>query len=160
MRHRNGFTILELMVTISILAIATTMAAPSFTSLIKETRTRAQVRDMVAALELARSNAVMRRHTVTLCSSTNGTSCAGSSTSWASGWIVLDTVDNALLQAFPALTGGTTVTTSVTGLTFDAYGEIPTSTQLTLRPSGCTGSSARLVDVVSTGLVNVQTAAC
>lgn len=160
MHHRNGFTMLELLVTMSILAISVTIAAPSFTNLIKETRTRAQVRDMVAALEIARSNAVMRRHTVTVCSSTNGAACAGSSTSWASGWIVLDTVDNALLQAFPALTGGTTVTTAVTGVTFDAYGEIATSTQLTLRPNGCTGTDARLIDVVSTGLVNVQTAAC
>lgn len=160
MRQHTGFTILELLIAMAILAIATTMAAPSFQAVIKETRARAQARSVVEAMELARSNAVTRRRPITFCASTNSSTCAASTSAWGSGWVVRDTVDNSILQVGSALEGGSTLTSAAHTITFDAFGEIGASTQLTLRPSGCAGTDARLIDVVTTGLVNVQKTAC
>lgn len=160
MRQYQGFTLLELLIAMAILAITASMAAPSFQTLIKETRARAQARAVVEAIELARSTAVTRRRPITFCASTDASTCAASVSAWVHGWVVRDTVDNSILQVGAALTGGSTLTSAAHTVTFDGFGEISASTQLTLRPTGCTGTDARLIDVVSTGLVNVQKTAC
>lgn len=151
---------MELMIAVGILAIAASLAAPSFTSLIKETRVRAQARSLVESIELARSTAATRRGPVVVCASADGAVCANDAAAWVSGWIVVDSVDNTIVHAVPALAGGSTINAPVDAITFDAYGEIAASTQLALTPDDCTGSATRLIDVVSTGLVNVWKVAC
>lgn len=160
MRVEHGFTLMELMIAVAVLAIAAAMAAPSFTSLIKETHTRAQARALVESLELARSAAVTKRNPVSVCASTNGVGCADDAAAWSSGWVVRNTVDGAILHVGTALSGGSTLASAADTLTFNSFGELPASVTLTLTPSGCHGTDARLIDVVTTGLVNVQKAAC
>src|ERR1700676_2313998 len=53
-----GLTVNELLVTIAVLMVLATIAAPSYSSLILNNRNSAQVNDMVAAVNLARSEAV------------------------------------------------------------------------------------------------------
>lgn len=72
-----GFTLLELLVTVAILAILATLATPSFTSLINSNRLTAQANEVVASLQLARTEAIKQNRRTIICRSTNGTSCAG-----------------------------------------------------------------------------------
>ncbi|QOW25749.1 GspH/FimT family pseudopilin [Lysobacter sp. H23M47] len=76
-RFESGFSLIELIVTIVVLAILVTLATPSFTSLLNSSRLTAQANELVASLQLARSEAVRRNTPVTLCRSTNGSTCAG-----------------------------------------------------------------------------------
>ena len=82
-----GFTLLELMVTVSIVAILGALAAPSFQTMIQANRTRTVANELMATLNLARSEAARRGQPVSVCRSSNGSSCASSGTGWDNGWI-------------------------------------------------------------------------
>lgn len=80
-RQARGFTLIELMVTVALLAILAAMAAPSFTTLINSNRLSGAANDIVAALQVARMEAIRRGENVVICPSTNGIGCSG--TDWS-----------------------------------------------------------------------------
>lgn len=59
-RHSAGFTLVELMIVVAILAIIAAIAAPSFRTMIQNNRLTAAVNDVAGALQYARSEAVRR----------------------------------------------------------------------------------------------------
>lgn len=61
MRTNRGFTLIELMVTIAVLAIIAMMAAPSFGDMMTEQNLNKSTRDLTASLNEARSQAVTKR---------------------------------------------------------------------------------------------------
>lgn len=81
----RGFTILELMVTIAVLAILATIAVPAYQSLGRSSAIRAASNDLVAALHFARTQAIKRDREIQICGSDNQTSCTGQ---WDAGWII------------------------------------------------------------------------
>lgn len=99
----RGFTLIELMISLSILAILLGMAVPSFNNAVLGGKLSAFSSNLVASTQLARSEAVKRNQTVRMCTSSNGTSC-GSSGGWEAGWIILLADDSVLQrqQALPA----------------------------------------------------------
>jgi len=62
-----GFTLIELMMTIAILAIIATMAAPSFNNLVSEQKMNRSVRELVLAINQAKSQAALMKTSVALC---------------------------------------------------------------------------------------------
>lgn len=79
-RHRAlGFTLVELMVTIAVLTILVMVAVPSFRVFVANQRVRNASMDLMAALTLARSEAISQNSSVDLTQSGSG---------WNSGWTV------------------------------------------------------------------------
>jgi type IV fimbrial biogenesis protein FimT len=88
-----GFTLIELIITLAIAGILLAVAVPNFISFVQNSRLTSQANDLVTALNYARSEAIKRGVRTAVCSSTNGTSCAASTT-WDTGWLVFVDCDN------------------------------------------------------------------
>ncbi len=116
---QHGFTLVELMFTIAIAAILCAVAMPSMSQLMQSSRTCSAHNALVAALNLARSEAVSRQGDVVVCPSTDQSHC-DRSVLWQQGWIVFqdsngNTVrdpDEALLNVAQAQTGIAIASTS------------------------------------------------
>jgi prepilin-type N-terminal cleavage/methylation domain-containing protein len=83
----RGFTLLELLVAIVIMGILAAIAIPSFRTTIQKHRLRSATDNLQAAIDYARSEAVLRATYVSLCASTDGATCASSKT-YETGWLV------------------------------------------------------------------------
>ncbi len=144
-RHRNsGFTLVELMVTLAVAAIVVAIVVPNFENAVNNNRLYTNSNDFLAVLALARSEAVKQRAAVTLCVSSNGSSCNVSTNNWEQGWLVftdanangsLDAGTDTILRIGNGL--GSTVTMTVVGsattwVQFRSRGEINTGVTFVL----------------------------
>lgn len=84
-RH-NGFTLIELVITIALLGILVAWAVPNIRTFIKNARIVSVTNELVADIGLARQEAQRRGRTVQICASNDGTTCSG--TDWLDGWII------------------------------------------------------------------------
>ena len=91
MSKQNGFTLLELLTTVSVVAIILSMGVPSMTSLVRSNRIVAYTNDFVSSVHTARAEAVNNVVQVTVCKSDDQATC-NNTASWNDGWIVF--VDN------------------------------------------------------------------
>ena len=84
-QQQNGFTLIELMVTIMVMAIVLGIGIPSMTDCVRNSRVTGTANDLLAAMHVARSAAVSRRAPTTVCRSANpmaATPTCGAGTGW------------------------------------------------------------------------------
>lgn len=99
MKREGGFTLIELMVAISVASILLVIAVPSLTTLVQSNRTSSDANALLTVILLTRSEAVRRGIDVTVCKTTDGETCSTDATvGWHSGVIVFadDDQDGAL----------------------------------------------------------------
>jgi type IV fimbrial biogenesis protein FimT len=90
----SGFTLIELMAVVAVLAITLSIAVPGMQRTISNTRLRTEASRLFSALSLARSEAISRNTLVSVCPSTFGTDgIAECSNNYADGWIVFSNRD-------------------------------------------------------------------
>lgn len=85
--HR-GFTLVELMVAVALLAVLLAMGVPSFKETIERNQLASQANEFISSLSIARSEAVKRGKVVTVCKSVDGSGCSAASAGYEVGWIV------------------------------------------------------------------------
>jgi type IV fimbrial biogenesis protein FimT len=101
----RGFTLIEMMTAIFILAVLVSLTIPSFREATLSSRLSGFANDIVASTQLARSEAIKRNVAVTLCASSDGETC-NDPDGWEAGWIVLADeggANEAVVQHRPAL---------------------------------------------------------
>jgi len=120
---RRGFTLVELLVVLAVGSILLAIAVPGYGYLLSAGRLTTLTNDLVAALHLARSEAIKRGTRVTLCKTGSAAAASPSCDStpdWQQGWLVfvdggtrgvIDTGDELLWVRGPA-SGQASITTS------------------------------------------------
>jgi type IV fimbrial biogenesis protein FimT len=115
-RTTHGFSLIELLVSISVATIMLTVAVPSFRDFLLNTRLTTQANELSLALAYAKSEAVKRNAIVTVLKNADATTaCAGGATGWSKGWTlfidadsdrVIDTTE-VILRVWPTLGSNT-----------------------------------------------------
>ena len=112
--HSRGFTLVEMLAVITISAILVALALPSFRSIIRSSQISSTSNALLASIDLARSEAIRRNATVSVCRSLDPenvapvcSSAAGNgyaANDWSSGWITfakapVNIINNAVVEA-------------------------------------------------------------
>lgn len=106
MRKIRGFTLIELMVSIAVLAILLGIAAPSFRSMTATSNLRGVSNELITTLAQARSEAIKRGGRVTVCMSADGVACIATG-GWEQGWIMF--TDDTRVGGSASIDAGETV---------------------------------------------------
>jgi type IV fimbrial biogenesis protein FimT len=148
-RALAGFTLVEAMMAIAVMVILVAIAAPSFRDASLSSQLRASANTLAAAAYFARGEALKRNAVVTLCMSSNGSTCTTSG-GWEQGWII---ASGSTLRAEGAAPSGLRITAGgLTSLSFQptAVGATP-ATFTVCRATPTVGREEREVRIDATG---------
>lgn len=95
----TGFTLVEAMVTVAVLAIVLTVAIPSFGNLLAANRLTGQANEILGALVLARNEAIKQNQDIIFCHSNDLEVCESAPTSGWRGYLVVRLTDNTIIAA-------------------------------------------------------------
>jgi len=119
-KSEDGFTLIELMAVIAVLAIILMVAVPSMRGLIHRNQLRTETSRLLSAINLTRSEAISRNTVVSLCPSAfSSDGVAVCSRSYSDGWIVFTNADrdrvvdkdvDEILRVFKGLPAGYSLT--------------------------------------------------
>jgi type IV fimbrial biogenesis protein FimT len=156
---QRGFTLLELMVTIGMAGILFGVGVPSFVRLVESNRATAHTNELVNAVNIARSEAIQRGETITVCSSTDAATCS-TDVDWSTGWVVL-AADGTPLRAWSAVGVAGTLVGSADNIQFQGRGWVSSAaTTFALRMPRCDGTEGRDLSINLAGRVSVARVAC
>ncbi len=155
-RRTRGFTMIELLATLSVTAILVAIAVPSFSSFTLQQRIKAASGDLYLELSKARSEAVRRNANITL-QPTNTAS------GWQGGWGIQDPVNaGSYIDTHGAISGVTiTPSPSATNIIYQGSGRIKGGQSLQfLISSGGTSANARCLLLDASGRPYLKATAC
>ncbi|RMG31173.1 MAG: prepilin-type N-terminal cleavage/methylation domain-containing protein [Gammaproteobacteria bacterium] len=161
MAKQRGFTLVELLVTVSIAAILLATGLPAMQDFIKDSRITTAANALVTATQLARTAAVQYAANATLCISSNHRTCSG--TRWTEGWMVwVDKNRNGALdrgealQYFDAPGGTLGITATTSRIRYDYRGFVTRGVGTFVLCDDRTGETGRRIHVRATGRTEIE----
>jgi type IV fimbrial biogenesis protein FimT len=174
----RGFTVIELMIVLVITSILLTIAVPAFNKTIRDNRVLTGTSNLASGIAFAKSEAVRRSRMVTLCPSTNSTSCDTAAT-FDKGWAVMVELPTTAKLGAPSadtsvgtagvLMGGQAIQNATASKTvgtnnwirFSARGLADEAVTLQVKPSTCaTGTAFQEISVGLAGRVSITKKTC
>lgn len=160
----NGYTMIELLVSLVIAGILLGLSLPGFQDTIERSVTNSQAKLLMTSLNLARSEAIKRGTEVGICASDDSVDCEEDA--WSDGWIVF--VDNngdadgddgsidsgdVVIRVFDAVGSGSVLTSSFDLFQYNELGFSESAEVETLKlcPSSDNASNARSVEISISG---------
>lgn len=129
MKTITGFTLIELMITLAVLAVLVTVAVPAFQDYIHNTRMTTQANELISTFRVARTEATQRREQVAVCRFNNPQKRCDDNERWHEGWAVFTTEDgdfdedkDEILALHDGLDGATVAAADITFVIFAESG--------------------------------------
>ena len=144
---QRGFTLIEMMVTVTIIAVMLGLGVPSFRNFIASQKAKSASHDLMTAMVIARSEAIKRNAVVTLAPVTADT--------WVSGWTVSAAPSATTVHQQQALSG-VTISLAPSTVVFQANGRTTATSRFQV--TGTTTSKCVRVDL--TGIPSSYSGAC
>ena len=176
MERQNGFTLVELLITIVVVSVLLATAIPSFMQFIKNNRVTGQANSFVVSTQMARNEAVKRGAGTTLCAANADLDDCSDSTDWSSGWIAfsdlnrngeIDTATGTCLETedclIQAVAGPSrsTLTASASSISFLPTGRLSDgAVTLTLEADDCDKKQKRNIIITAQGHTNITEQPC
>ena len=167
-RSDRGVTLLEMLTVIALISLLMAMGVPSYRYVTNRNRISAEVNGLLGDLQYARLEAIKEGQTVSVCVSSNSTTCLASS-AWQNGWIVFSDVNgNGQLGAGDTIlkvqtpfsaTDTFAASNNIEWITFNregfAVGLPAAGALLTLHASPVNSSSTRCLSLTLVGMMTV-----
>jgi type IV fimbrial biogenesis protein FimT len=148
-QHLRGFTLMELLVSITVIAILAAMGIPSFRSLMASQRVRTAATNLQIFLNLTRSEALKRNTNIML---------APNQGQWNAGWQIVVPSSSATLFSAPAVTAITV--NGPAAITYTPSGRVTSASAATFKLSSTDTTDIRCVQVTLTGLGVISRSGC
>lgn len=150
-QRTRGFTLLELLITLAVVAILAAIAVPSFQNMIATQQVRSAASDLVSALNFARSEAVKRNATVTVTPAAGG---------WTDGWtIAAGATTLRVHEGFDGITLTGNPTATAIGFTGDGRRD-GGSVDIEIAPPAGSGVGKHCIGISPTGKPSSDSGAC
>lgn len=158
MRQGNGFTLVEMVVVLAVIAIVMSYALPAYSRFVAQNKVQSFAYALLADLNNARSEAIRRGAVVEVCaaSASTSTSCnAASASNWSKNWIMIadEGGASAVLKVHQA-EAGAVASASIASFRFAPSGRVSAAGDITFRDSGATTSAT--VTVANYGSIRAR----
>lgn len=148
----KGYTLLELMVTVAIIAILASASYPSLRDTLNRNRVASSVNSFIGAVSFARSEAIKRNDTVTMAASDSK-----SADEWGGGWSI--SAGGTTIRTFAALSGSTLNSTgNISSFSFNSRGFLSDSDSLSLCDED--GDGCKAISIFTTGNTRLDDSYC
>src|SRR3990170_5948831 len=135
--YNKGFSLVELIVALTIAGVLMAVAAPALQKFFSSNQLTSQVNDLMADINLARSEAIKRNVTTGVCVTAAGGSSCVTSGNWANGWLVYYVCptgdpsgctagNNVVLEVHEALSGSNSLAATRTDVSTSTSSSIDT----------------------------------
>lgn len=160
----RGFTLIELIFVVVILAVLLSLGAPAMSELVRDQRVKTAVGDLHSSMIYARSEAIKRNAIVAMCAKTDDGFGCQNSPDWSRGWIVyLDTDGNGfpgavsdILKRQDTFTG-LSMTGTGTNVSYQGDGRLRAAPpQFVVSAAESTAITARCVNIDLSGRPNIK----